>query len=63
MPIYEFECASCGKVIELLLNSRELEELEESCPQCGGDLHKIFSTASCSVKEKDGDKPACFHSG
>jgi putative FmdB family regulatory protein len=63
MPLYEFECVNCGKVIEMLLKSGELDKLEESCPECGGDLHKIFSTTACNTKDDKEKPPSCFTSG
>lgn len=33
MPIYEYECESCGKSFELLIRS-EREEQEAACPVC-----------------------------
>ncbi|MCA9178608.1 MAG: zinc ribbon domain-containing protein [Planctomycetales bacterium] len=33
MPLYEYECAACEQVCELLVRSAE-EEL--ACPNCGG---------------------------
>ncbi len=63
MPLYEFECANCGEVIEMLLSSSELEDFDESCPNCSGKLHRIFSSSTCNIKEKEGGKPPCFSGG
>lgn len=63
MPLYEFECVNCGKVLEMLLDSGELDELMESCPECGGNLHKIFSTIVCNTKDDKHKPPSCFPSG
>ena len=35
MPIYEFQCASCGERFEVLCNHSEREE-KAVCPACGG---------------------------
>lgn len=32
MPIYEFECTSCGEVFEIIL---DMNEASPSCPECG----------------------------
>ncbi|MEO0198385.1 MAG: zinc ribbon domain-containing protein [candidate division WOR-3 bacterium] len=41
MPIFEFRCKNCGKVIEeLVMNG---EEMPRRCPHCGGELERIFS--------------------
>ncbi|TWT76221.1 Zinc ribbon domain protein [Planctomycetes bacterium CA13] len=32
MPLYEYECKSCAKVVEILVRSQE--EIAE-CPECG----------------------------
>lgn len=34
MPIYEYACASCGKVFEELI-LRPRDEAEVACPGCG----------------------------
>ncbi len=40
MPIYEYQCESCSKQVELLIRGDESPE----CPECGGKkLHKQFS--------------------
>jgi putative FmdB family regulatory protein len=43
MPIYEFRCMDCGRVLEAL---RRLGQGAEGlcCPHCGGEqLEKVFS--------------------
>jgi putative FmdB family regulatory protein len=32
MPIYEYECRSCGNIFERVMKTREAEP---SCPACG----------------------------
>ena len=40
MPIYEYQCQSCKKQLELLVRSHETPE----CPECGSvELSKQFS--------------------
>ncbi len=58
MPLYEYECESCQKVVEALVrNEQEHHEQEESaCPACGNrSLHRVFSVpASPSVRSASG---------
>jgi putative FmdB family regulatory protein len=35
MPIYEYECASCGKIFTAALSLREHDEKNVVCPGCG----------------------------
>ncbi len=48
MPIYEYECESCGKVIE------KWQKITESplttCESCGGKLHKLISMSTFHLK-------------
>jgi putative FmdB family regulatory protein len=48
MPIYEYKCLKCGKVIELL--QRRSEPPPEKCPSCGGSLKKVLSPPSLQFK-------------
>ncbi|MDR1041558.1 MAG: zinc ribbon domain-containing protein [Deltaproteobacteria bacterium] len=48
MPIYEYECDSCGKITEAT-QSMDDPPLAE-CPECGGRLHKIMSLGSFQFK-------------
>lgn len=43
MPIYEYECSSCHKTYEYLLNSNEIVN-EYYCPECGHYLFRVMST-------------------
>lgn len=43
MPLYEFECADCGKSFELLVRTTRWQG--STCPHCGSkQLTKKFST-------------------
>ncbi|MGB8953215.1 MAG: zinc ribbon domain-containing protein [Candidatus Aminicenantales bacterium] len=43
MPIYEYKCLKCGKVIEIFVRSPH-ETTTVVCPDCGSkNLKKIFS--------------------
>ena len=48
MPIYEYQCAACGQVLE------KWQKFSEAplavCPQCGGSLEKIISSCSFHLK-------------
>jgi putative FmdB family regulatory protein len=48
MPIYEYECTQCGKVIEVIqrLNARA----PGRCEKCSGKLKKKISRASFQLK-------------
>ncbi|MCX7141865.1 MAG: zinc ribbon domain-containing protein [Proteobacteria bacterium] len=67
MPIYEYECSSCGKEFELLVrNSSAAPE----CPACSGtDLRKKMSApaAISGAASAQADIPAscqgCGHAG
>lgn len=48
MPIYEYECPSCGKRFELI--QRFSDEPISICPECGGHLHKLISHSSFILK-------------
>lgn len=48
MPIYEYQCAACGQVLE------KWQKFSEAplavCPQCGGSLEKIISSCAFHLK-------------
>ncbi len=48
MPIYEYECQHCGKQCEIL--QKVSDEPLKSCPDCGGDMHKMISPTSFILK-------------
>jgi putative FmdB family regulatory protein len=41
MPIYEYECEKCGHRLEKI--QKFSDPLLETCPACGGALHKMQS--------------------
>lgn len=47
MPIYEYTCENCGKVIEKF--KRINDESDEYC-NCGGKLHKLISNSNFILK-------------
>lgn len=48
MPIYEYECNNCGKDCEVFQKFNE--EPIETCPDCGGHMHKLISQTSFVLK-------------
>jgi putative FmdB family regulatory protein len=48
MPIYEYQCAACGKVVERWQKISDAPLTE--CPACGGSLHKLISSCAFHLK-------------
>jgi len=48
MPIYEYECTTCGKVEEIFQKFSDKPLVK--CQQCGGKLHKLISHSSFHLK-------------
>ena len=48
MPIYEYDCQSCGKKTEVI--QRMKERPLRICPHCGGKLKKAFSAPAIQFK-------------
>lgn len=48
MPIYEYQCAACGRVVEKW--QKISEEPLTTCPNCGGDLSKLISNCAFHLK-------------
>jgi putative FmdB family regulatory protein len=48
MPIYEYDCAACGRRTEAI--QRVGEKHLEICPHCGGALKKAFSAPAIQFK-------------
>ncbi len=48
MPIYEFECQSCGKVEEIFIQTKN-NTIPMKC-DCGGKFKKIISQSSFLLK-------------
>ena len=47
MPVYEFECESCGQVTEELVR---MDTKSIKCPKCGKRAPKIMSRCSFELK-------------
>jgi putative FmdB family regulatory protein len=53
MPIYEYQCLSCGNNFQILVMERDRED-SPVCPLCkGADIKKLISRASFNISEKD----------
>ena len=48
MPTYEYVCKQCGHLFEIVQSMRD-EPLRE-CPECGGELRKVFAPPAISFK-------------
>ncbi|HYG64944.1 MAG TPA: FmdB family zinc ribbon protein [Thermoanaerobaculia bacterium] len=48
MPIYEYQCQSCGKRSELL--QRMADPPLAVCPECGGEVKKLMSAPAVQFK-------------
>jgi len=48
MPIYEYECAQCGKIDEVL--QKFSDKPLKKCKRCSGKLHKLISHSSFHLK-------------
>ena len=48
MPIYEFVCEKCGRLVERL--QKVSDPPPDACPECGGKMAKIMSRNSFQLK-------------
>jgi putative FmdB family regulatory protein len=48
MPIYEYQCVACGKILEKW--QKISDDPVKVCPQCGGGMHKLVSCCSFQLK-------------
>jgi putative FmdB family regulatory protein len=48
MPVYEYECDSCGKTFEV--QQRMADAPLTSCPECSGNVKKVMSMSSFQLK-------------
>ena len=48
MPIYEYQCAACGQVMERWQKISDAPLTQ--CPACGGSLHKIISSCAFHLR-------------
>jgi len=53
MPIYEFECKNCGKIMELTMKMSDVNP--EVCENCGkGPLQKLIGRSTAFVLKGSG---------
>jgi putative FmdB family regulatory protein len=48
MPLYEYECETCGHRFEKI--QKFSDPLEDKCPTCGGHVHKLISSPAIQFK-------------
>jgi putative FmdB family regulatory protein len=48
MPTYEYACRSCGHTFETVQSMKD--EALTVCPECGGDLRKVFAPPAIAFK-------------
>jgi putative FmdB family regulatory protein len=48
LPIYEYECANCGSVVDIKHGFKETTQ--DACKACGGALRRLFRPAGIVFK-------------
>lgn len=48
MPLYDYQCSNCQKVLEIRHGFNDT--YAEPCPACGGDLKRVFNPAPIVFK-------------
>ena len=48
MPLYEYECDACSHRFEKI--QKFSDPLVDTCPKCGGHVHKLFSSPAIQFK-------------
>lgn len=48
MPLYEYQCRSCGERVEIIQNLSEAPY--SHCPKCGGEMKKLLSAPAIQFK-------------
>jgi putative FmdB family regulatory protein len=48
MPLYEYQCDACGHRFEKI--QKFSDPLEDTCPKCGGHVHKLMSSPAIQFK-------------
>ena len=55
MPLYDFMCIGCHARLEVL---RGMQEEYPSCPECGGEMAKMFSSPPMIYMKGEGGYPS-----
>ena len=48
MPIYEYQCTTCGEQLEVIQNRSDPPH--SVCPKCGGEMKKLLSAPGIHFK-------------
>ncbi|MEI8333490.1 MAG: zinc ribbon domain-containing protein [Chloroflexota bacterium] len=48
MPIYDYVCESCGRVLEVIHGHHDAGPA--ACPDCGGSMSKAFAAPTIHFK-------------
>jgi len=48
MPTYSYQCQACGHAFEITQSIHD--QALESCPECKGELRKVFGKVGISFK-------------
>ncbi|MDQ1438328.1 MAG: hypothetical protein QOK43_1957 [Acidimicrobiaceae bacterium] len=48
MPTYEYACKSCGEHLEIVQSFKD--DPLTTCPNCGGELRKVFGSIGIAFK-------------
>jgi putative FmdB family regulatory protein len=48
MPLYEYQCESCGHIFEII--QKYSDPPIEACPECGGPVQKVPSAPAIQFK-------------
>ena len=51
MPLYDFHCPECNRIVELLMTSRDDQAV---CPECGSTQLEKLMAAHSSLSGKSG---------
>ena len=66
MPLYEYECESCGRVVELLIRGKQ-DERDAACPKCRGKklrrLPSVFAAHAAAPKSTPLPRGGCGRCG
>ena len=53
MPIYEFNCNSCGHQFDIIESFKEHDQHKEKCPECkSADIERVLGHISVKTSKK-----------